>query len=250
LKFHAIYWPAFLLAADIQPYKRLLVHGWWTKDANKMSKSIGNTIDPAELKKFWGLEPVKFFLLREVTLNTDSDYSDEAMLLRYNNDLGDVLGNLVMRILSPKLNESMLIPQVGPLTEADMVLIKDVETLPGTVDHNIAFGRTRIALSSVWEVLHALNKYLTDQAPWKLKKSDPERLSTVNYVLCECLRIICLCLWPFISQTSEAIMKGLGAPGVFENDKDAMFKFGVLKAGTKMTEVPPLFPRKELKKTE
>jgi methionyl-tRNA synthetase len=244
LKFHGIYWPAFLIAAGIEPCKQLLVHGWWTLNDQKMSKSIGNTLDPYQLKEFWGLEPIKYFLLREVTLTSDSDYSMQAMLSRYNGDLADTLGNIVMRIISPKLNPSMLVPQAGELTEADRAIIADIETLPGTVDHNIALGRTRIALAAIWERLRALDKYLTDQAPWKLVTTDPVRGATVSYVLIDLLRIVVLCLWPFISKTAETILQGLGVPQPLANDPEVMFKFGLLKPGTQITAVPPLFPKK------
>lgn len=110
LKFHAIYWPAFLIAAGVPVYRRLLVHGWWTRNETKMSKSIGNTLDPKILCSFWGVEAVKYYLLHEVTLVSDSDYSDVTMLNRYNNDLADVLGNLIMRAISPKLLPDLKVP--------------------------------------------------------------------------------------------------------------------------------------------
>jgi methionyl-tRNA synthetase len=244
LKFHGIYWPAFLLAAGVEPYKQCLVHGWWTLNDQKMSKSRGNTLDPYELKSFWGLEPIKYFLLREVTLTSDSDYSMQAMLARYNGDLADALGNIVMRIISPKLNLSMLVPQVGELTEADRAIIAEIETLPGTVDHNIAFGKTRVALAAIWEQLRALDKYLTDQTPWKLVTADPVRGATVSYILIDLLRIVVLCLWPFMSRTAETILQGLGSPPPLENNPEVMFKFGLLTAGTQMSVVPSLFPKK------
>jgi methionyl-tRNA synthetase len=232
-----------LIAAGIEPYKRLLVHGWWTMSAQKMSKSIGNVLDPVKMRDFWGLEAVKYFLLREVTLTSDSDYSDEAMLSRCNKDLGDVFGNLVLRIFAPKLNPEMKVPACGELTNDYQVIIEDVETLPGTVDHNVAFGKTRVALASIWDVLRDLNKYLTDQAPWAIR-DNPERRGTVIYVAYEVLRITMLCLWPFMSQTATTILRALGAPEVLENDKEKMFKFGLLGAGTQLSSVPQLFPRK------
>jgi methionyl-tRNA synthetase len=243
LRFHGIFWPAFLIAAGVEPYKRLLVHGWWTMGAQKMSKSIGNVLDPVKMRDFWGLEAVKYFLLREVTLNSDSDYSDEAMLNRHNKDLGDVLGNFVMRILSKTLNPSLTVPAFGEWTPEDLALIEDAETLPGTVDHNVAFGKTRVALQEIWDVLRDQNKYLTDQAPWAIR-DNPERRVTVMYVLYEVLRITMLCLWPFMSQTATTILRALGAPEILENDKDKMFKFGLLAPGTQLSTVPPLFPRK------
>ena len=209
-----------------------------------MSKSLGNTLDPIKLKEFWGLEPVKYFLLRECTLTSDSDYSVPAMLNRLNNDLADVLGNLVMRIINPKLNPSMTIPEHGELTEDDKKLINDVETLPGTIDHHVSFGRTKVALQDIWDLLHDLNKYLTDQAPWAIK--DEARKNTVLYILCECLRILTLCFHSFIPRTGDTILNGLGTN---KKDGDAVsrFKFGLLKPGTKMTTVPVLFTKKTIK---
>ncbi|KAK8857853.1 methionyl-tRNA synthetase [Tritrichomonas musculus] len=244
VKFHGIYWPAFLMAAGVPVYKRLLVHGWWTMDNEKMSKSLGNTLDPIKLRDFWGLEPVKYFLLRECTLTSDSDYSVSAMLNRLNNDLADVLGNLVMRIISPKINPEMTIPQIGERTEADNKLIESVETLPGTVDHHVAFGRTKVALQEIWEVLHELNKYLTDQAPWAIKDNQA-RKNTVLYILCESLRIITICFHCFIPRTADKILAGLGTSKT-DGDNVSRFKFGLLKPGTKITEVPVLFTKKKI----
>ncbi|OHT00900.1 hypothetical protein TRFO_32279 [Tritrichomonas foetus] len=244
VKFHGLFWPAFLIAAGIPVYKRLLVHGWWTMNNSKMSKSLGNTLDPIVLRDFWGLEPVKYFLLSEATLTSDSDYSVVAMLNRYNNDLADVLGNLVMRIISPKLNPDMTIQQPGEYNELDKAIIANVSTLPGTVDHHVAFGRTRIALGAIWEFLRDVNKYLTETAPWKLK-NDQARLNTVTYVLCECLRIASLCFYSFIPQTATTILNALGTSPT-EGEGDAKFKFGLLKPGTKMTAVPCLFSKKTI----
>jgi methionyl-tRNA synthetase len=245
LRFHGIFWPAFLIAAGVEPYKRLLVHGWWTMGAKKMSKSIGNVLDPVKMRDFWGLEPVKYFLLSEVTLVSDSDYSDDAMLNRHNKDLGDRLGNLVMRVSSPKINPEMVVPAPAELAAVDLAIIEDVETLPGTVDHNIAFGKTRVALTAIWDVLRNLDKYLTDQAPWSIRGGDPRR-GTIMYVASEVLRILLLCLWPFMSQTASTILKAIGAPEIPENDPERMFKYGLLVPGTPMTPVPLLFPKKTI----
>lgn len=243
VKFHGVYWPAFLMAAGVPVYKRLLVHGWWTKNNEKMSKSVGNTLDPVTLKNFWGLEPVKYFLLRECTLTSDSDYSVPAMLNRLNNDLADVLGNLVMRIINQKLIPSMTIPQCGELSEVDKKLVNDVESLPGTIDHHVSFGRTRIALQDIWDLLHDLNKYITDQSPWAIK--DEARKNTVLYVQCECLRILAICFHSFLPRTADTILNGLGTSAK-DGDAVSRFKFGLLKPGTKMTLVPALFKKKTI----
>lgn len=210
LKFHAIYWPGFLIAAGIKPFMRLLVHGWWTVQNNKMSKSLGNTLDPYVLSSKWGLEPLKYYLLREATLVSDSDYSDSAMLARYNNDLADVLANLVLRIISEKLHPSMIVPEPDEMAEDDESIVEDIFSLPATIDHYMHNGQTKLALEVIFDKLHVLNKYFTDKQLWNLKNSDQKRYDTVLYVLCECLRIIAICLKPFIPKTSLTILEGLG----------------------------------------
>ena len=247
VKFHGLFWPAFLMAAGVPVYKRLLVHGWWTKDNTKMSKSLGNTLDPIVLRDFWGLEPVKYFLLHECTLVSDSDYSLLACFNLCNNDLCDVLGNLVLRIISPKLNSEMVVPQPGEYTELDKALIHDAELISGTVDHHVAFGRTRKALIAIWEFLRGINKFLTDVKPWTIK--DQARLNTVNYVLCESIRIAALCIYSFLPQTAKKILQALGTDA-HEIPGDDKFKFGQLKPGTKITQIPPLFTKKDKKEIE
>ena len=237
VKFHAIYWPAFLIAAGIPVYTRLLVHGWWTVDMTKMSKSLGNALDPIALKNHWGLEAVKYYLLRECTLDSDSDYSDLAMKCRYNNDLAHTLGNLVMRIISPNLNPKMELEAPGELQAIDKELISTVESLPGTIDHCLRFGQTKIALMEIWDALRDMNKYFTVTEPWK--KECEERNKTVIYVLAETMRLIAVVLKPFMRQTANAILKGLGAEN--ENDPEKIFKYGLLKPGTKLSQVPILF---------
>ena len=247
VKFHGIYWPAFLLAAGIKPYKRLLVHGWWTMSGEKMSKSLGNTLYPIKLRDFWGLEPVKYFLLREATLVNDADYSVEAMLNRTNNDLADVFWNLVMRILTPKfIGEEMKIPKCGELQNADRVIIENLESLPGNIDHFVQFGQTRLALIEIWNLFRDLNKYLTEQKPWTYKGKDDARFNTIAYVVIESLRIISLCLYPFIPNTATLLLDNLGAPAPLDNDPAVMFKFGYSKAGTQMKPAKVLFPKKKL----
>ena len=196
----------------------------------------------------WGLEPVKYYLLREATLISDSDYSDETMLARYNNDLADVLANLVLRVISPKLSEKMIVPECGELTKEDKEFVESIEQLPGTTDHFMAFGETRHALEDIFAALHDINKYLTDNKPWVLKTSDEKRFNTVFYVLLETLRIATICLYPFMTQTAKTILNGLGCDDNLDPEK--IFKFGLLKAGTQLKNVPVLFPKKTLPKAE
>jgi methionyl-tRNA synthetase len=140
----------------------------------------------------------------------------------------------------PKFSCHLVLTKLSP---EDLVIIEDVEMLPGTVDHNVAFGKTRVALAAIWEVLRDLNKYLTDQAPWTLH-DNPVRRGTIIYVLSEALRIALLCIWPFMSQTATTILRALGTPEILENDPEKMFKYGLLAPGTPIAPVPNLFPRK------
>jgi methionyl-tRNA synthetase len=235
LKFHGIYWPAFLIAAGIRPFKRILVHGWWTANHEKIGKSLGNAIDPRALADTWGIEALKFFLLREATLANDADISEDAMLHRYNHELADVFGNLILRVLSKSLIPALELPPCAELREADRTLVEAIEALPGTVDHHVQYGRTRFALQAIWETFRDVNKYLSEQEPWKRLKDNQERYGTIIYVACEAIRITVLCLWPFLPRTAESVLKALGASAPLDNDPERIFKFGQLVAGTKIT---------------
>jgi methionyl-tRNA synthetase len=136
----------------------------------------------------------------------------------------------------------MTIPKPSEFNATDKATIDDVEALPGTVDHWIALGRTRFALFQIWDVLRGLNKYLSEEKPW----AAAARWGTIMYVMYESLRITTLCLWPFMSDGAATILRGLGAPPVLENDPEVMFKFGLLKPGTKLTSMPFLYSRKSL----
>jgi methionyl-tRNA synthetase len=246
VKFHGIYWPAFLLAAGIPPYARLLVHGWWTIDRRKMGKSLGNARDPIEMRDAWGLEALKYFMLREATLTNDADLADDSIANRYNHELVATFACLVMRVMSESLVPELTIPPPGEMGEKEKAMIELAEALPGMVDHHVQFGRTRWALEHIWAVFKAQNRYICEEMPWRRAKDDKVRWGTIIYVVCESLRIAVLCLWPFMPRTAEAVLKALGAPAPLENDKDVMFRFGLLKPGTPITTAPreALFERK------
>jgi methionyl-tRNA synthetase len=234
LKFHGIIWPGILIAAGIQPFKRLIVHGWWTLSERKMSKSLGNTLDPKALREFWGVDTIKFLMLRHATLTCDSEYAIDVMLAVYTSELDNNLSNLVMRVLSPGLMKEMKVPSPGQYGREDLELIEVVEALPGIVDHHLAVGQTRIAIEAIFDVLRKLNRYLSTQMPWRNVPTAP----TVKYVLLDSLRLCMLCLWPFMSQTAARILAAVGAHVKPE------FQFGVLTPGTPISELPRLFPRK------
>ncbi|KAK7200124.1 methionyl-tRNA synthetase [Novymonas esmeraldas] len=233
LKFHAIYWPAFLMSADLPLPERLVAHGWWTKDHKKISKSLGNAFDPVEKAEEFGIDALKYFLLRESNFQDDGDYSDKNMILRLNGELADTLGNLVSRCVAPKINKDGVWPEPAEYNEGDKTLIATLNNLAGTVDHYYCLPDIQRALIAIFDVLRSLNAYVTNNATWKLVKSDTVRLGTVLYVMMEGLRICVMFLQPVIPQKACEIMDALGVPEELRTDV-ANFPFGIVKPGTKI----------------
>ncbi len=241
LRFHAVYWPAFLMAAGIAPPKRVFAHGWWTIEGQKMSKSLGNVIAPAKLVKTYGLDQTRYFLLREVPFGNDGDFSSKAMVHRINGDLANDLGNLCQRVLSMIFrNCKGVMPSCGPVQEADRALLDKaaamLEKLRGHMDEQ-AFHK---GLMVIWEVIGDANRYVDEQAPWALRKSDPARMETVLYVLAEVIRRIALLVQPFMPDSAAKILDQLriddGARG-FADFATA------LPSGVTLEKPVPVFPR-------
>ncbi|KAH8618490.1 putative tRNA synthetases class I (I L M and V) putative (M) [Trypanosoma vivax] len=231
LKFHAIYWPAFLMSVGLPLPKKIVAHGWWTKDRRKISKSLGNAFDPLEKGAEFGLDALKYFLLRESGFSDDGDYSDRNMIARLNGELADTLGNLVMRCTSSKINTSREWPQPGTYTERDNLLVRLISDMPGTVDHYYGIPDLQKALATIFDVLRAINGYVTDMAPWKLVKTDPERLRTVLYITLEGVRLGTLLLSPVLSEKAPVIFDTLGVPAANRVGVES-FEFGVVPPGT------------------
>ncbi|CCW62995.1 unnamed protein product [Phytomonas sp. EM1] len=236
LKFHAIYWPAFLMSAGLPLPKKLVAHGWWTKDHKKISKSLGNVFDPVKKAEEFGCDALKYFLLRESNFSDDGDYNDKSMVARLNSELADTLGNLVMRCVAPKINVKGVWPNPGPYNANDQEVIQSISDLSGTMDHFYCLPDIQKALISVFDVLRQLNGYITENAPWKLVKTDVERLGTVMYITMEGVRVCVTLLQPVLPTKSALILNMLGVPeekriGV-EN-----FGFGIMEPGVKIA--PP-----------
>src|SRR6185369_2215493 len=189
VRFHAVYWPAFLMAAGIKPQKRVFAHGWWTVEGQKMSKSLGNVISPHDMIAKYGLDPVRYFLLREVPFGQDGDFSQRAMVGRLNGDLANDLGNLAQRVLSfVQKNAGAAVPQPGAFTDADEEMLEDGRNLLHIIRAELDEQAFHKALDALWQVVGAANRYVDEQAPWTLRKTDPARMNTVLYVLMETLR--------------------------------------------------------------
>ena len=243
LRFHAVYWPAFLLAAGLEPPKRVFAHGWWTNEGQKISKSLGNVIDPIELVNTYGLDQVRYFLLREVPFGNDGDFSKSAMINRINSDLSNDLGNLCQRVLSfVQKNCDASVPANNGLSGEDKRLIVHAyEVLPNlrTDFNSQSFN---VALERIWGIVSASNKYIDEQAPWKLRKTEPERMKTVLFTLLETIRCIGIVLQPVMPTSANEILNQLS---VDPSDRSfrALNEEHRLQSGAKLQLPSPIFPR-------
>ncbi len=213
IHFHAVYWPAFLMAAGLRLPKRVFSHGWWTVEGEKMSKSLGNFIDVRPLTEEFGLDQVRYFLLREVPFGNDGDFSRKALIGRINADLANGLGNLAQRTLSfIAKNAEGLLPARGEMFEADHALLELAQNLPTRVSEAMDKLAFHEALDEVWRVIRAADTYIDAQAPWSLRKTDPLRMKSVLRVICEVLRVIGVVLQPFMPHTMARLLDYLGLP--------------------------------------
>lgn len=213
LRFHAIYWPAFLMAADLPPPRRVFAHGWWTNEGQKISKSLGNVIDPLALVEEFGLDPVRYFLLREVPFGQDGDFARGALVNRLNGELADVLGNLANRTLSLiQRNCEGKLPPVSAPAEADAALIAPLATLTENVGKLLESQQYHLALEEIFAQVRGANGYITIQAPWALKKTDPVRMTEVLRHLHTALRAYATVLQPFMPGSMAALLDQLGVP--------------------------------------
>jgi methionyl-tRNA synthetase len=243
LRFHAVYWPAFLMAADLAPPKRIYAHGWWTNEGQKISKSLGNVIDPVDLVNRYGLDQVRYFLLREVPFGNDGDFSHRAMIGRANGELANDYGNLCQRVLSMIFkNCNAEMPCPGAFSDSDNDMLDAAYGLLDTVREQMDVQAFNEALEAIWVVIRKANAYVDAQAPWKLKKEDPARMDTVLYVLAESIRNLALLTQPFMPGASARMLDQLPVP---ENQRSFLFfgKTGALTGGVALEKPEGVFPR-------
>ena len=243
LRFHAVYWPAFLMAAGVAPPKRVFAHGWWTNEGQKISKSLGNIIDPLQLIATYGLDQTRYFLMREVPFGNDGDFSHRAMVQRINADLANDFGNLVQRVLS-MINKNCdgKVPKPGAFHRTDDVLLKKAYELLN--DMRAHFGRQEIhlALAKQWELVGDANRYVDDQAPWTLRKTDPHRMQTVLYVLAEVIRRLAILVQPVMPDAGARILDQLAVPAD-ARDFSHLHVRSELPPGTPLPKPEGVFPR-------
>ncbi len=213
LRFHAVIWPAFLLAAGLEPARSVFATGWWTVRGEKMSKSVGNVVAPADLVSTYGLDPVRFFLMREVPFGNDGDFSDAALVRRMNSELANDLGNLAQRTLSQiAKNLAGVLPDAGAPTEDDAALLAAAHALPAVLRpliDRLALGE---AIEEVWKVIRAANAYIDRQAPWALRKTDPARMAAVLRLLVDVMRPVATVLQPVMPGSMGRMLDQLGIP--------------------------------------
>jgi methionyl-tRNA synthetase len=244
LRFHTVYWPAFLMAAGLEPPKRVFAHGWWTNEGEKISKSLGNVIEPAAIVERYGLDQVRYFLLREVPFGNDGDFSHRAMVGRINSELANDFGNLAQRVLSMiAKNCDGRVPQPGELTAADRDLLDAAHALVTAVRREIAENCAfHEALNVIWEFVRAANGYVAAQEPWALKKTDPARMATVLYAAAEAIRHLALLSQPYMPDSCSRMLDQLGvAPDA--RDFAALGPGGALVPGNELPKPEPVFPR-------
>jgi methionyl-tRNA synthetase len=243
LRFHTVYWPAFLMAAGLEPPKRVFAHGWWTNEGQKISKSTGNVIDPIELANRYGLDQVRYFLLREVPFGNDGDFSHTAMVNRMNGELANDFGNLAQRVLSMVAkNCDGQVPTPGAFDADDTALLGQAQGLLGEVRNHLDRQGFNHALEAIWIVIRAANGYVDRQAPWKLKKEDPALMATVLYVLTETIRHLAIICQPVMPSTMALMLDQLAVPADARTFA-SLNKGGALKPGTALPKPEGVFPR-------
>ena len=244
LRFHAVYWPAFLMAAGLPLPKRVFAHGWWTNEGEKISKSLGNVIDPNLLAEEFGLDQTRYFLMREVPFGNDGDFSRRAMIHRMNGDLSNDLGNLSQRVLSMIFKNCSGVMPALPATAApeDSALLDAADAMLGKVRARMDVQSFHEALRCIWEVVSDANKYVDTTAPWGLKKTDPVRMGEVLAVLAETIRQAAILVQPVMPGSASKILDQLGvADG--QRGFDMLAGAGRIAAGVEISKPEPVFPR-------
>ncbi|MFC0315838.1 methionine--tRNA ligase [Gordonia phosphorivorans] len=248
IRFHCVYWPAFLMSAGIELPERVFAHGFLFNNGQKMSKSLGNVIDPQVLLDEFGVDPVRFFFLREVSYGQDGSYSTEAIVARTNADLANEYGNLAQRTLSMigKYFDGTL-PAPGEFTEADRALLATADGLLPVLRGHFDAQALHLGLEALWSTLADTNRYISAQEPWKLAKTDLERTGTVLYVCAEVIRIVTLLAQPVMPTSTGTILDLLA---VADDERDFAAIGTRLRPGAALPKPSPVFPRIESAKDE
>lgn len=243
VRFHAVYWPAFLMSAGLPLPKRVFGHGFLFNRGEKMSKSVGNVIDPFTLADHYGVDQLRYFFLREVPFGQDGNYSHEAIVARINADLANDLGNLAQRSLSMiAKNCEGRVPQPSTLSDADQAMLEAVYALPEKARTAMTNFALHTMLAEIWRVVGDANRYFASEEPWTKRKTDPERFATVLYVTAETLRVLGLMTQPVIPMSAGKLLDLLAVAADKRHFVHANAA-GALVAGLALPAPAPIFPR-------
>ncbi len=243
IRFHAVYWPAFLMSAGIPVQKRVYAHGFLFSRGEKMSKSVGNVVDPFNLADQYGVDQVRYFFLREVPFGQDGNYNHEAIVARINADLANDLGNLAQRSLSMIAKQlDGVLPEPGEFSDNDKAILAQADGMLELARTAMATQQIHQALNAVWAVVAEANRYFAGEAPWALAKTDPARQRTVLYVTAEVVRQVAILAQPVMPESSAKMLDSLGIPE--EIARVILRRCGTrIKAGTKLPPPTGIFPR-------
>jgi len=243
VRFHAVYWPAFLMSAGVAVPRHIFSHGFVFNRGEKMSKSVGNVIDPFALADAYGVDQLRYFFLREVPFGQDGNYSHEAIVARINADLANDLGNLAQRSLSMiARNCAGVLPNPGAFSANDTAMLRSADGTIATARAAMATQQLHQVLNAAWAVVAEANRYFAGEAPWSLAKTDPQRMGTVLYVTAEVTRQIAILAQPFMPASCGKLLDLLGVPA---NERDFSTLGGKhrIAAGTTLPAPTPVFPR-------
>jgi methionyl-tRNA synthetase len=243
VRFHAVYWPAFLMSAGIALPHRVFSHGFMLSRGEKMSKSVGNVLDPFALADAYGVDQFRYFVLREVPFGQDGNYSHEAIVARTNADLANDLGNLAQRSLSMiARNCGGVLPPPGDLTEADQTILKSADGMIARARDAMATQQLHQVLNHSWTVVADANRYFAGEQPWSHSKTDPTRMGTILYVTAEVIRQVAILAQAFIPDSAAKLLDMLAVPA----DERTFARLGGdhrLAHGAKLPAPTPVFPR-------
>ncbi len=244
---HAVYWPTMLMAADIPLPKTIFAHGWWLIGDTKMSKSLGNVVRPLDLADKYGVDALRYYLMREMTPGQDASFTVESFVKRYNSDLANDLGNLVNRItklISRHFDDKL--PEVGEATPEDADLEHHVSQVREKVATELDQLRINYALQHILDVLRQINRYMEDQSPWKSVKTDKQRAGTVLYNAAEALRLSAVHLYPVMPEKIATLLEVLGTSTAARFSEENWFSWGHIQPGTAIGSTAGIFPRIEV----